>query len=131
MEYVHYDHPQPESTFPGADSIHQIPPTFPMDHSQLYHPLDGAAIDSNYGPYDERHAYHGFGMANADDGIDAAKGPRLTQEQLGHLEGEFARHYKPSTEHKKTLADSMGVEYAKVNVSHTISDLAFPIDPKT
>ena len=129
MEYTHYDHPQPESTFPGAESVHQMSSGFSMDQSQVFHTLDGAAIGSNYGPYDERNAYHGFGMANSEEGMDAAKGPRLTQEQLGHLEGEFARHYKPSTEHKKALADGMGVEYAKVNVSSDSSDLAFPIDP--
>lgn len=48
---------------------------------------------------------------------DMASRSRLTQEQLARLEREFKQRYKPNTEYKRGLAETMGVEYHKINVS--------------
>ena len=128
MEYSHNDHHGPEFIFPAADAIHQIPTGVPMDDSQAFHTTDAAAIGPAYGAYDETHFFQGYSMHNADEPIDTARGPRLTQEQLAHLEEEFARNFKPNTDHKKALADEMRVEYAKVNVSHCPARVTFVID---
>ena len=44
--------------------------------------------------------------------------PRLSKEQAERLERVFAQEYKPSTLKKKELANEMGVDVAKVNVSY-------------
>ena len=102
--------------FPFADPNQQMPSSLSMDHSQGYTTLDGPLNGSGREPLNDHQAYYGQGMGNIEDGGDAARGPRLSQEQLAYLEGEFALHYKPSTDHKKALAERMGVEFAKVNV---------------
>ena len=114
MEYGHYHHPQPELNFSAPISI---PSTFPADHSQPFQAIDSAAMGTFAGGYDDRQGYHGYSMSNGEEGADATKGPRLTQEQLAYLEGEFIQMHKPNTEYKKALADKMGVEASKVNVS--------------
>lgn len=115
--YDHSQHPQPDTMFPAADSACQIPSTFPMDQSQTFSTMDSGPFASAYGGYDERPGYQG-NMTNTEEGVDATRGPRLTQEQLGQLEVEFTRNYKPPTDHKRALAESMGVDYSKVTVSH-------------
>lgn len=128
MEYAQYNHTESESMFPPADPAHQIPSTFPLDHSHPFQAIDGGAMGSSCGPYDERQGYHGYGMTAAEEGGDATRGPRLTQEQLAHLEGEFARNSKPNTEYKKGLADRMGVELAKLNVSYCNAPVTFFVE---
>ncbi len=53
---------------------------------------------------------------------------RLTQEQLATLEAAFADGYKPNTEYKKTLAEKIGVDFQKVNVSDRSKCVIFRID---
>ena len=47
--------------------------------------------------------------------------PRLSKEEVEILENEFQKNHKPSTIIKKTLADSMRVDGARINVSVQLS----------
>ena len=117
MEYHHLDDPHFESMFPMADSGHQIPPTYPVDPAQAFYSLEGGVVGSTYEVYDERQVHPAYSINGTDEGVDGSKGPRLTPEQLIFLEDEFSRQNKPNTDRKRTLAERMGVEYPKVNVS--------------
>lgn len=75
-------------------------------------------MESSFDMYNDRPGYQGTGTNNTGEGGDPASRPRLTQEQLAHLERQFALHHKPNTDYKKSLAENMGVDYSKVNVSH-------------
>ncbi|KAL6717968.1 hypothetical protein ACLMJK_004053 [Lecanora helva] len=97
------------------ESWSSVPPTYQMDLPQTFYANDGLVIGPNYGVYDERQTNPAQNMGSVDENVDAGKGPRLTSEQLVILEDQFSKNYKPNTEHKRVLADSMGVEYAKVN----------------
>ena len=88
-----------------------------MDHPQVSIAGDGAAIPSTHYLFDDRIGFSEYNTATTDEVVDASKGPRLTQEQLGFLEQEFLHNYKPNTDHKRALAQRMGVELTKVNVS--------------
>lgn len=89
-----------------------------MDSAREYQAAKGASMASNYGMYDDRPGYQGASMTSTDESADAANRARLTQEQLAQLEREFVVHHKPNTEYKKSLAEQMCVDYAKVNVSN-------------
>ena len=46
--------------------------------------------------------------------------PRLSKEEVDILEAEFQKNHKPSTNIKKSLAESMRVENARINVSSVL-----------
>ena len=125
MDYLTLDQPQFESMFPMADSSHQIPPAYSIGSAQAFYNLEGGAIGSTYEVYGERQAHPVYPINGTDDGVDGAKGPRLTPEQLIFLEDEFLRDNKPNTDHKKRLAERMCVEYSKVNVSGHFVQVTF------
>lgn len=103
--------------FPTADPGYQFPGSMPKNESHDYQSAEDTTFQVNYKPYTERQNYPAQSIANTDDG-DLGTRSRLTQEQLATLEAEFADKYKPNTEYKKTLAEKMGVEFQKVNVSN-------------
>ncbi len=123
-----YEASQLESLFPNISSSHHIPSTDLMDPNHDYSPVEGAAMASSFDMYDDRPGYQVTGTNNAEEGGDPASRPRLTQEQLAHLERQFALHHKPNTEYKRSLAENMGVDYSKVNVSHYTILVTSPID---
>lgn len=123
-----YEASQPESMFPAADPIHQLPSSNPMDHSQNYPATESAASASGFEMYDDRQERQDTGMTASEEAGDAASRPRLTQEQLAQLERQFALYHKPNTEYKKSLAENMGVDYAKVNVRLHPMSVMSPID---
>lgn len=127
MAHSHYEYSQPESMFPAADSGYQFPGSMPKNESHDYHTAEDTPFQVNYKPYNERQSYPAQNIANTEDG-DLGTRSRLTQEQLATLEAEFAERYKPNTEYKKTLAEKMGVEFQKVNVSDHPACLIFHID---
>ena len=127
MAHSHYEYSQPESMFPAADSSYQFPGSIPQNESHNYHPAEDTPFQVNYKPYNERQGYPAPNMSNTDDG-DLGTRSRLTQEQLATLEAEFAERYKPNTEYKKSLAEKMGVEFQKVNVSDRLACVIFHID---
>lgn len=43
--------------------------------------------------------------------------PRLSKEEVELLEAEFQKNHKPSSNTKKSLAESMRVDNARINVS--------------
>ena len=88
----------------------------PKSESHDYHAAEDTPYPVSYKTYDDRQGFPTQNMTNTDDG-DLGTRSRLTQEQLATLEAEFAERYKPNTEYKKTLAERMGVEFQKVNVS--------------
>lgn len=116
MAHSHYEYSQPESMFPVADSGYQFPGSMPKTEPHDYHTAEDTPFQVNYKPYNERQGYPAQSLNNTEDG-DLGTRSRLTQEQLATLEAEFAERYKPNTEYKKTLAEKMGVEFQKVNVS--------------
>ena len=120
MSYLAFDNPQPALMFSPADPIRQASTTFSTDQSQVLNAMDGAPYVSNFGGYEESNGYPGYGVGNQDEGIDAARGPRLTQDQLAQLELEFARNFKPNTDYKRGLAERMGVDYSKVTVGRPV-----------
>jgi hypothetical protein len=99
-----------------------------MDPSHAYPTGEGAAMEPSFDMYDDRPGYPGLGTNITEEGGDPGSRPRLTQEQLVHLEKQFALHHKPNTEYKKSLAENMGVDYSKVNVSHYTVLVISPID---
>lgn len=127
MAHSHYEYSQPESMFPAADSGYHFPGSMPKNESQDYHTAEDTPFQVNYKPYNERPGYPPQNVGNTDDG-DLGTRSRLTQEQLATLEAEFAERYKPNTEYKKTLAERMGVEFQKVNVSDFTAGVIFRID---
>ena len=82
------------------------------------------ACEENMWPVEKDRAPN---MSNTDDG-DLGTRSRLTQEQLATLEAEFTERYKPNTKYKKNLAEKMGVEFQKVNVSDCPACVIFGID---
>lgn len=127
MAQSHYDYSQPEPMFSAADNGFQYPGSMPKNESHDYHPAEDTPFQVNYKPYNERQGYPAQSITNTDDG-DLGTRSRLTQEQLATLEAEFAERYKPNTEYKKTLAERMGVEFQKVNVSDQPVCVIFHID---
>ena len=127
MAHSHYEYSQPESMFSAADSGYQFPGSMPQNESHNYHPAEDTPFQVNYKPYDEPQGYPASNMSNTDDG-DLGTRSRLTQEQLATLEAEFAERYKPNTEYKKSLAEKMGVEFQKVNVSDRPAYVILRID---
>ena len=127
MAHSHYDFSQTESMFPTADSGYQFQGSMPQNESHNYHPAEETPFQVDYKPYNERQGYSAPTMSNTDDG-DLGTRSRLTQEQLATLEAEFAERYKPNTEYKKNLAEKMGVEFQKVNVSDRPACVIFRID---
>jgi len=121
-----YEASQPDSLFSPADLSHQLTSSHPMDPNHHYSSAEAVATEPSFDMYDDRLGYSGTGMTNTDEAGDPASRPRLTQEQLAQLERQFALHHKPNTEYKKSLAENMGVDYSKVNVSyHTICVTSF------
>ena len=117
MAHSHYEYSQPESMFPATDSGYQFQGPVPKNEAHDYHTADDTSFQAHYKSYNERPGYPpAQNVNNVDDG-DLGTRSRLTQEQLATLEAEFAERYKPNTEYKKTLAEKMGVEFQKVNVS--------------
>lgn len=116
MAYNHFESSQTPPVFAAADSHYQLPSSFPMSSPREHHIVDGGYFGSDYAAYHERQGSQGMGLANTEES-DTASRSRLTQEQLAHLEREFQQRFKPNTEYKRGLAESMGVEYQKVNVS--------------
>ena len=88
-----------------------------MNSPPEHHRVDEGYFGPDYASYHERQGSQGTGIANTEES-DTASRSRLTQEQLAHLEREFQQRFKPNTEYKRGLAESMGVEYQKVNVSN-------------
>ena len=127
MAHSHYEYSQPESMFPAADSGFQFPASMPKKESRDYHTVEDKSFQVNYKPYNDRQAYPAQNITNTDDS-DLGTRSRLTQEQLATLEAEFAERYKPNTEYKKGLAEKMGVEFQKVNVSDHPARVIFRID---
>ena len=127
MAHSHYEYSQPESMFPAADCGYQFAGSMPKNELHDYHTAEDTPFQVNYKPYNERQTYPTQNIANTDDG-DLGTRSRLTQEQLATLEAEFAERYKPNTEYKKSLAEKMGVEFQKVNVSDLPAYLIFHID---
>lgn len=123
-----YEAPNSGPLFAAADSIHPYPLSHPMASNQGYSTGEGAAMDQNFDMYEDRQGYQGTGSGNSEEAVDSASRPRLTQEQLAELETQFALHHKPNTDYKKSLAENMGVDYSKVNVSHRIVHVTSPID---
>lgn len=113
--------------FPAADSAYQFPGSMPKNESHDYHTAEDTPFQVSYKPYNERQSYPAQNISNTDDG-DLGTRSRLTQEQLATLEAEFAERYKPNTEYKKSLAEKMGVEFQKVNVSGHPACVIFRID---
>lgn len=128
MAHSHYEYSQPESMFPAADSGYQFPGSMSKNELHDYHTAEDSPFQVTYKPYNERQSYSAQNIANTDDG-DLGTRSRLTQEQLATLEAEFAERYKPNTEYKKTLAEKMGVDFQKVNVSEPPACLIFHADP--
>ena len=128
MAHTHYEYSHPESMFPVTDSGYQFQGSLPKNESHDYHPAEEPSFQGSYKSYNERPGYPpAQNMTNTDDG-DLGTRSRLTQEQLATLEAEFAERYKPNTEYKKTLAEKMGVEFQKVNVSERPACLILRID---
>ena len=127
MAHSLYDYSQPESMFPTADSGYHYQGSVPKNESHDYHTAEDPSFPPNYKPYSDRQSYPAQSVPNTDDG-DLGTRSRLTQEQLATLEAEFAERYKPNTEYKKTLAEKMGVEFQKVNVSDRSAQVIFRID---
>ena len=117
MNFHNFEAPRAEAGYAPPHSHYQFPSTFPVNTSSDRHTVEGGYFGSDYMPYHERQGSQGTGIPNAEES-DTASRSRLTQEQLAHLEREFQRRYKPNTEYKRTLAESMGVDYQKVNVSN-------------
>lgn len=105
-----------------------MPTSHPMNPSHAYPAGEGAAMESSFDMYDDRPGYQALGTNATEEGGDPGSRPRLTQEQLVHLEKQFALHHKPNTEYKKSLAENMGVDYSKVNVSQYTVLVTSPID---
>ena len=55
--------------------------------------------------------------ANDFDSFDNLNGSRLTQAQMAALENSFVAVPKPKTDYKKSLAEKLGLELPRVNVS--------------
>lgn len=123
-----YDAPNPGPLFAAADLNHQYSSTHPMASHSGFSTGEGAVMDQSFDVYEDRQEYQGTGPGNTDEAVDSASRPRLTQEQLAELETQFALHHKPNTDYKKSLAENMGVDYSKVNVSHCIVHVTPPID---
>ena len=117
MDYSRFELPRTQSGFAPTDSHYNVPSSFPTHSSPDFHGIESGSFGSGYLPHHERQGSQGMSMANMEEG-DTASRSRLTQEQLAQLEHEFALRYKPNTEYKKSLAERMGVEYHKVNVSN-------------
>lgn len=120
MDFSHYESSAAQHTFASTNSAYQHPGSFPTHSSPVYQPIDGGAFAPGYELYDERQRDQGMGIAHTEESEMASRS-RLTQEQLARLEREFTQRYKPNTEYKKGLADTMGVEYHKINVSCIIA----------
>ncbi len=127
MAHSHYEYSQPESMFPAADSGFQFPVSMPKNEPRDYHTAEDTPFQVNYKPYTERQGYQAQNITSTDDS-ELGTRSRLTQEQLAILEAEFADKYKPNTEYKKCLAEKMGVEFQKVNVSDHPARVIFRID---
>ncbi len=127
MAHSHYEYSQPESMF-AADSGYQFQGSLPKNESHDYHTAEDTSFQGNYKSYNERQSYPPAQNATNTDDSDLGTRSRLTQEQLATLEAEFAERYKPNTEYKKTLAEKMGVEFQKVNVSDRSNCVIFRID---
>ena len=121
MAYNHFDYSQRETLFAAPDSSCQIPSSFSIGPTQDYPAVNEVSMGHNYGSYEHTQGSRVFGT---DEG-EVASRSRLTQEQIAELEREFAIKPKPNTEEKKRMADRMGVDYPRVNVSgspvHVIS----------
>jgi len=116
MDFSHYDSSATEPIFAATDANYQFPGSFPTNTSPVYRPIDGGAFAPSYDLYDESQRHQGMSIGHTEES-DMASRSRLTQEQLACLEREFKQRYKPNTEYKRALADTMGVEYHKINVS--------------
>lgn len=98
--------------FTTTDPSYQIP----SDATLRCNPGDDMTLGPDYEAFGRRQSYQAMATSKTDDG-DISRA-RLTTEQHAQLESEFATRYKPNTEYKKELAEKMGLEFAKVNVSH-------------
>ncbi|KAK4697470.1 hypothetical protein P7C71_g620, partial [Lecanoromycetidae sp. Uapishka_2] len=114
MDFSHYASSAAEPTYPATDSIYHLPGSFPTNSPPVYRPVDGGAFVSSYDLYDDRQKHQSMGIGHTEES-DMASRSRLTQEQLARLEREFKQRYKPNTEYKRGLAETMGVEYHKIN----------------
>ena len=128
MAHTHYEYSQPESMFPATDSSYQFQGSMPKNEPNDYHNADDTSFQAHYKSYNERPGYPPAQNVNSADDGDLGTRSRLTQEQLATLEAEFAERYKPNTEYKKTLAEKMGVEFQKVNVSNRSACVVLRID---
>ncbi|KAL2055964.1 hypothetical protein ABVK25_003606 [Lepraria finkii] len=117
MEFNRFESFRTLPVFAPTDSHYQFPLSIPMKSPPEHHGFDGVYFGSHCASYHERQGSQGKGIANTEES-DMASRSRLTQEQLAHLEREFQQRFKPNTEYKRGLAESMGVEYQKVNTSH-------------
>lgn len=116
MDVNQYKSSARESSFAATDSPYQLSGSFPTNNSPIYRPIDEGTFAPNYDLYEERQRHQSMGTGHTEES-DMASRSRLTQEQLARLEREFKQRYKPNTEYKRGLAETMGVEYHKINVS--------------
>ena len=117
MEFNRFESFRTLPVIAPTDSHYQFPLSIPMKSPPEHHRFDGGYFGSHCASYHESQGSQGKGIANTEES-DMASRSRLTQEQLAHLEREFQQRFKPNTEYKRGLAESMGVEYQKVNVSN-------------
>ena len=117
MDFSHYQSRATEPTFNNIDPTYQHPGSYPAHSSPVYQPIDGPASAPGHELYEERLRNHSICVGHTNEDSDMASRSRLTQEQLARLEREFKQRYKPNTEYKKGLAETMGVEYHKINAS--------------
>jgi hypothetical protein len=86
------------------DHLHQGMPQYTDSHQQHMH---GYALAQQSGTM--------MAMANHQGKANETK-PRLGKEEVEILEREFKKNQKPTTQTKRSFAEEMGVELARINV---------------
>lgn len=88
-----------------------------------------SGVPAHYGSYSQVNNYpaylaesmnayqtHHSRLLNQQMGRTTDSKPRLSKEEVEVLEAEFQKNHKPSSATKKTLAESMRVDTARINV---------------
>lgn len=99
---------------------------FPHHHEQLHDQLS-----TSMPTYAESQAMHNFAMAhqsaapmmslpNPATKTNETK-PRLGKDEVDVLEREFKKNQKPTTQTKRSFAENMGVDLARINVCSGIT----------
>ena len=119
-EWAQFDFGQSDQPYSSLDSefpsAAQLPQSYYHQQSNYGYPQDTHGIF-----YDSQgQALLPQSYANEIEHIDGVNGSRLTQAQMAALENSFIAVPKPKTDYKRILAEKLGLELSRVNVSHAL-----------